>query len=88
MVLIAGIVMIVAMAGAVLCKYLTTLRTYRFRENILRAEADVRNTRGRLKAAETERSIAERNAKMMERQRSILETQIAHLKQELDSLNK
>ncbi len=84
----AGIVMLVAMAGAVLSKYLTTLRTFRLREHILQAEADVRNIRGKLKAMENERAIAERNAKTMERQRNVLEKQITNLKQELDSLNK
>jgi len=83
-----GTFMIVSMVGAVLGKYLTIRRMYKLREGIFQAESDVRSVRSRLKGAENERAIAERNVKNLDRHVSSLDKQITLVKVELDTLKK
>jgi hypothetical protein len=82
----AAIFMLLGLVAAVLAKYLTSVRTLRLKESLMETEAEARATRGRLKATENEKGIADRNAKGLERQRSLLDKKLKLCQGELEGL--
>ena len=82
----AAIFMLFGLVAAVLAKYLTSVRALRLKESLLETEAEARSTRGRLKASENEKGIADRNARSLERQRSLLDKKLKLCQGELEAL--
>lgn len=86
----AGILLMVAGASIILvivAKYFTTARIEALKRYVVDAEEASRGARGRLKAAENEKVIAERNEGITVRKKESLQKQIDKLTRELGSLN-
>ncbi len=71
----------------ILAKYFTTARIQALTRYVVAAEEASRGARGRLKAAENEKIVAERNEGITGRKKETLEKQIEKLTRELGSLN-
>ena len=86
--LLSGLTMILLMMGTVLCKYISTVLLVRHRRQLLNAETELREVRGRVKIAQNEESVASSNEKSFNSRKDRLEKQLPALKKELDSLSK
>ncbi len=80
---IAGIVMVIALMGTVLSKYLCAVRESRLREHLANAESDVRKIRGELKLEEAEFAIVQRKESSLNKQVERLEKRIENNKKEI-----
>lgn len=87
MVYTLGIAMAISIILVILTKYLTTVRIQVLKRTVVEAEAASRAALGRLKAAENEKLIAERNEQVTIRKKEGLEKQIEKLTKELGTLN-
>ena len=84
--IILGSVMIVAMFGTILAKYITSTRIVRLRERLVTSENEQRSARSQLKQAENERSISARNVNQLIRKQQTLEKRIAKYRKEIEEL--
>ena len=84
--LITGLVLVAAMLGTVLVKYLTTVRIVRVRERLAEVESEVRGLRSRLKTIMNEMIIAQEKERNVTRQKDRLEKRIPNLEKEIKSL--
>ena len=84
---ILGVVAGVAIILVILAKYFTTARIQALKRYVVEAEEASRGARGRLKAAENEKIIAERNEGITARKKETLAKQIERLTKDLGSLN-
>jgi hypothetical protein len=87
MVSILGIAMAVTIVFVILAKYFTTVRIQTLKRTVVDSETASRAALGRLKAAENEKLIAERNEQVAIRKKEGLEKQIEKLTKELGTLN-
>lgn len=86
----AGILAMVAGVSiilVILAKYFTTARIEALKRYVVEAEEASRGARGRVKAAENEKVVAERNEAVTARKKDALQKQIEKLTRELGSLN-
>ena len=77
----------IAIILVILAKYFTTARIEALKRRVAVAEEAARGARGRLKSAENEKAIAERNEGVSVRKKENAEKQIEKLTKELGSLN-
>jgi hypothetical protein len=84
---ILGMATGVAIILVILAKYFTTARIQALKRYVVEAEEASRGARSRVKAAENEKIVAERNEGVTARKKEALEKQIEKLTKELGSLN-
>lgn len=84
---ILGMATGIAVILVILAKYFTSARIQALKRYVVEAEEASRLARGRLKAAENEKIVAERNEAVSVRKKENLEKQIEKLNKELGSLN-
>ncbi len=85
--LFAGIFIVIALGSTVLVKYRTTVRTIRLRETLIEVETELRTHRGKLKAAQNQKNVLNREVKQAQRQKKALDKKNKHHQDELTSRN-
>ena len=86
--LVSVILMILALGSTVIVKYAATVRTIRQRERLVEVESELRNQRGKLKAAQNQKDVMRRELRKTERQKEALDKKTKHAENELTSLNR
>lgn len=87
MVGLLGTAMAVSICLVIVAKYFTTVRIQTLKRAVVDSETASRAALGRLKAAENEKLIAERNEQVSIRKKEGLEKQVEKLTKELGTLN-
>ena len=83
-----AIFIVIAPGATILVKYITTVRTIRFRELLLAVEGDLRAMRGKAKQAETQKMAIKLDLRRAQRQRKAIEKQTNAAEAELSNLRK
>jgi hypothetical protein len=86
--ILAAIFIVIALGATILVKYITTVRTMRFREQLLAVEGDLRAIRGKAKQAETQKMAIKRDLRQAQRQRKAIEKQTKAAETEPSNLRK
>ncbi len=84
---ILSISMAVSIILVILAKYLTTARIQVLKRMAVDSEANSRAALGKMKAAENELAVADRNEQIQVKKKESLEKQIEKLTKELGNLN-